>query len=77
MVRTTFFPKVCNDRKGKGVAQGVYYVGYSMVATQLKKFCLKNSILVLMMYLGRRGGVTLAVECKMDRMTIQRVENWS
>ena len=58
------------------VAQGAYYAGYSTAAMQLKRFCLKNSIPVLTMHSGRRGGVTLAVECGMDRMTIQRVGNW-
>ena len=71
------YPRFRNAKKGRVVAQGAYHVGYSTAAMQLKRFCLKNSIPVLTMYSGRRGGVMLAVECGIDRMTIQRVGNWS
>ena len=59
------------------VAQGERYVGYSMVATQLKEFCLRNEIPVLTMHSGRRWGVTLAVDCGVDKMTIKKVGQWS
>ena len=63
--------------RGKIVVQGKYSVGYSTVAAQLKEFCLKNDIPVLTLHSGRRGGVTLAVECGIDKMTIKKVGNWS
>ena len=52
-------------------------VGYSTVAAQLKDFCLRNEIPVLTLHSGCRGGVTLAVECGIDKMTIKKVRNWS
>ena len=52
-------------------------VGYSTVAAQLRDFCVKNEIPVLTLHSGRRGGVTLAVECGIDKMTIKKVGNWS
>ena len=64
------FPRFRNAGRGRVVAQGAYNVGYSTAAMQLKRFCLKNSIPVLTMHSGRRGGVMLAVECGMDRITI-------
>ena len=48
-----------------------------MVAAQLKDFCLRNEIPVLTLHSGHRGGVTLAVECGIDKMTIKKVGNWS
>ena len=48
-----------------------------MVAIQLKEFCLRNDIPVLTMYSGRRVGVTLAVDCGIDKMTIKKVGQWS
>ena len=58
-------------------AQGEQWVSYGMVARQLKEFCLKNDIPVLTMHSGRRGGVTLAVDCGIDKMTIKKVGQWS
>ena len=66
------FPRFGNSGGGKIVAQGEH-----MVAAQLKDFCLKNEIPVLTLHSGRRGGVTLAVECGIDKMTIKKVGNWS
>ena len=59
------------------MAQGERWVGYSTVATQLKEFCLRNDIPVLTMHSGWRGGVTLAVDCGIDKMTIKKVGQWS
>ena len=59
------------------MAQDGYWVGYSTSALQLKNFCLKNQIPVLTMHSGRRGGVTLAVDCGIDRMSIKSIGNWS
>ena len=69
------FPRFRNARKGGIVAQGTHCVGYSTAAMQLKRFCLRNIIPALTMHSGKRGGVTLAVECGIDKMTIQRVGN--
>ena len=52
-------------------------MGYSTVAAQLKGFCLKNDISVLTLYSGRRGGVTLVVECGIEKMTIKKDGDWS
>ena len=71
------FPRFGNAGGGKIVVQGKYSVGYSTVAAQLKDFCRKNDIPVLTLHSGRRGGVTLAVECGIDKMTIKKVGNWS
>ena len=71
------FPRFGNAGGGKIVAQGEHMVGYSTVAAQLKDFCLRNEIPVLTLHSGRRGGVTLAVECGIDKMTIKKVGNWS
>ena len=48
-----------------------------MVATQLKEFCLRNDMPVLTIHSGQRGGVTLAVDCGIDKMTIKKVGQWS
>ena len=58
------------------VAQPATCIGYSAVATQLKDWCLWNEIPSLTLHSGRRGGVTLAVECGIDRMNIQNIGNW-
>ena len=71
------FPRFGNAGGGKIAAQGEHMVGYSTVAAQLKDFCLRNEIPVLTLHSGRRGGVTLAVECGIDKMTIKKVGNWS
>ena len=52
-------------------------IGYSSSALQLKNFCVKNQIPVLTIHSGRRGGVALAVDVGMDRMSIQNIGNWS
>ena len=70
------FPRLRNE-KGKVVAQGGYFISYSSSALQLKNFCIKNRIPPLTMHSGRRGGVTLAVEVGMDKMSIQNIDNWS
>ena len=44
---------------------------------QLKNFCLRNDIPVLTLHSVRRGGVTLTVECGIDKMTIKKVGNWT
>ena len=71
------FPRFGNAGGGKIIAQGKHFVGYSTVAAQLKNFCLRNDIPVLTLHSGRRGGVTLAVECGIDKMTIKKVGNWT
>ena len=71
------FPRFGNAGGGKIIAQGEHMVGYSTVAAQLKDFCIRNEIPVLTLHSGRRGGVTLAVECGIDKMTIKKVGNWS
>ena len=71
------FPRFRNAGGGKIAAQGEHMVGYSTVAAQLRDFCVKNEIPVLTLHSGRRGGVTLAVECGIDKMTIKKVGNWS
>ena len=71
------FLRLRNAGRGRVVAQGSRFVGYSTAALQLKQFCLRNAIPVLTMHSGRRGGVTLAVECGLDKMTIQHVGQWS
>ena len=71
------FPRFENAGGGKIVAQGEHMVGYSTVAAQLKDFCLRKEIPVLTLHSGRRGGVTLAVECGIDKMTIKKIGNWS
>ena len=48
-----------------------------MVTTQLKDLCLRNEIPVLTLHSGRRGGVTLAVECRIDKINIKNVGHWS
>ena len=63
--------------KGKVVAQGGYYISYSSSALQLKNFCVKNRILVLMLHAGRQGGVTAAIGAGVDRMSIKSIGNWS
>ena len=63
--------------KGLVVAQPATCIGYSAVATQLKDWCINNDIPVLTLHSGRRGGVTLAVECGIDRMNIQNIGHWS
>ena len=70
------FPRFRND-KGRVVTQGGYWIGYSSSALQLKNFCVKNQIPVLTMHSGRRGGVTLAVDVGIDKMSIQNIGNWS
>ena len=60
-----------NAGGSKIIAQGKHSVGYSTVPAQLKGFCLKNDISVLTLYSGYRGGVTLVVECGVDKMTIK------
>ena len=52
-------------------------MSYGIVARQLKEFCLRNDIPVLTMHSSLRGGVTLAVECGVDKMTIKKVGQWS
>ena len=52
-------------------------MGYSTVATQLKDFCLRIDIPVLTLHSGRRGRVTLTVDCGIDKMSIKKVGNWS
>ena len=52
-------------------------MSYGTIARLLKDFCLRNDIPVLMMHSGRRGGVTLAVDCGIDKMTIKKVGKWS
>ena len=47
------------------------------MAAQLKDFCLRNEMPVLTLHSGCRGGVILAVECGIDKMTIKKVGNWS
>ena len=59
------------------VAQGERWVSYGMVARQLNEFCLRNDIPVLTMHSGHRGGVTLAVDCGIDKMTIKKIGEWS
>ena len=71
------FLRFGNTGGGRVVAQGERMVGYSTVAAQLKDFCLRNDIPVLTLHSGQRGGVTLAVECGIDKMTIKKVGNWS
>ena len=71
------FPIFGNAGGGKVVAHVEHMVGYSTVAAQLKHFCLRNEIPVLMLHSGCRGGVTLAVECGIDKMTIKKVGHWS
>ena len=44
-----------------------------MVARQLKEFCLRNDIPVLTMHSSHRGGVALAVECGVGKMTFKKV----
>ena len=58
------------------VAQPATCISYAAVATQLKDWCLVNDIPVLTLHAGRRGGVTLAVECGIDRMNIQNIGQW-
>ena len=65
------FLRFGNAGGSKIIAQGKHSVGYSTVAAQLKGFCLKNDISVLTLYSGCRGGVTLVVECGVDKMTIK------
>ena len=67
------FPRFRNAGGSKVVVLGEQWVSYGMVARQLKEFCLRNDIPVLTMYSSRRGGVTLAVECGVDKMTIKKV----
>ena len=52
-------------------------ISYSASAAQLKRFCLRNNILNLMMHSRRRGCVTVAVEMGLPRNKIQAVGNWS
>ena len=65
------------ERKGRVEKIGHEYVSYSASAVQLKRFCAKNDIPVLIMHSGRRGGVTVAVEMGMARNVIQAVGSWS
>ena len=74
--RDFLFPRFRNER-GRVVTQGSYWIRYSTSALQLKNFCVKNQIPVLTMHSGRRGGVTLAVECGIDKMSIKNIGNWS
>ena len=67
------FPRFRNAGGSRVVAQGERWVGYSIVATQLKEFCLRNDIPVLTMHSGQRGRVTLAMDCGIDKMTIKKV----
>ena len=71
------FLRFGNAGGSKIIAQGKHSVGYSTVAAQLKDFCLRNDIPVLTLHSGRRGGVTLAVDCGIEKMTIKKVGNWS
>ena len=66
------FPRF-RQEGGKSVAQPATCISYSSVADQLKKWCLWNKIPILTLHAGRRGGVTLAVECGIDRMHIQSI----
>ena len=63
--------------KGKSVAQPATCISYGAVVAQLKGWCRSNGIPALTLHSGRRGGVTLAVECGIDRMNIQNIGKWS
>ena len=43
----------------------------------MKDFYLRNDIPVLTMHSSRGGGVTLAVDCGIDKMTIKKAGQWS
>ena len=59
------------------VAQGKRPVSYSTMADDLKAWCRKECIPELTLHSGRRGGCTLAVEIGLDKMTVQKIGNWS
>ena len=70
------FPRFRHER-GRVVAQGGYFISYSSSALQLKNFCVKNRIPVLILHSGRRGGVTAAIDAGVDRINIKAIGNWS
>ena len=62
---------------GQVLAQVSRPVSYSTVAEQLKAWCRRECIPDLTLHAGRRGGCTLAVEVGLDKLSIQKIGNWS
>lgn len=70
------FPWLRGAGKDRAVKIGHEYLGYSVSAMQLKRFCMINGILVLTMHSGRRCGAMVAMEMGMTKTQIQAVGNW-
>ena len=71
------FPQLRGAQRGRTVQNGNLQVGYNALAMQLKRFCLKNRILVLMMHSARRGVATVVMKWGITRTKIQECGNWT